>query len=92
MSRRQIAITYSDPEVQPPVFVAGTFSEPPWQLHAMSVVTDSLGGHRFEKVISVKEGTEVQYKFRIGEGGDRWVLDENVDKGTCPLRDQGIQS
>jgi hypothetical protein len=80
MSQRQIIITYRKPGTQPPVYVAGTFSNPQWQPFEMTCFTDKHGDHRFEKVVSVQAGRQVQYKFRLGTG-NWWVCDENVAKG-----------
>ncbi|KAK3996022.1 hypothetical protein QBC44DRAFT_5492 [Cladorrhinum sp. PSN332] len=68
-------ITYTKPGTVPPVFVAGTFSDPPWQPHEMDSFLQDDGEHIFRKPIQGKLGDKVQYKFRIGQG-DWWVLRE----------------
>jgi hypothetical protein len=68
-------ITYTKPGTQPPVFVAGTFSDPPWQPHEMESFLQDDGEHIFRKAVQGKLGDKVQYKFRIGLG-DWWTLRE----------------
>jgi hypothetical protein len=80
MGKREILLTYRKAGTQPPVFVAGTFSDPAWQPIEMSPLADG-GEYTFEKVVSVDAGTEVQYKFRLGTG-DWWICDDTATKGT----------
>ncbi|KAK3333106.1 hypothetical protein B0T19DRAFT_116828 [Cercophora scortea] len=69
-------ITYQKPGTQPPIFVAGTFSDPPWEAHEMDYTTDENGEHTFNKEIWGKPGSKVHYKFRVGTG-DWWVLNDD---------------
>ncbi|KAI1213264.1 uncharacterized protein F4807DRAFT_256777 [Annulohypoxylon truncatum] len=80
MSPRKVPITltYQKNGTGPPVYVAGSFSDPPWQPQEMDVSIDQHGTHIFTKKVMVDDGTEIQYKFRIGSG-DWWVLDDNAD-------------
>ncbi|CAK7268637.1 hypothetical protein SEPCBS57363_003194 [Sporothrix epigloea] len=71
-----VEITYNSTELQPPLWVAGTFSNPPWTPSEMLHRTTANGESIFSKTIHVRPGTLVQYKFRIGSG-DWWVLDES---------------
>lgn len=80
MGQRSIVITYRKAGTKPPVFVAGTFSDPAWQPYEMSVSSDASGELSFEKFVTVEAGTELQYKFRLGNG-DWWVCDDSVTKG-----------
>ncbi|KAK9418037.1 hypothetical protein SUNI508_08466 [Seiridium unicorne] len=80
MGKRQVLLTYHKAGTQPPVFVAGTFSDPAWQPFEMSNSADQ-GEYTFEEVISVDAGTEVQYKFRLGTG-DWWACDDAARKVT----------
>ncbi|KAK8055447.1 hypothetical protein PG993_000674 [Apiospora rasikravindrae] len=73
-----VTITYRKPGTSPPVFVSGTFSDPPWQLKEMSCVVDDDSNHVFQLKTSAPEGSKVEYKFRLGTG-DWWVLDETAD-------------
>ena len=77
-----VVVTYSKPGTQPPIYLAGSFSE--WQPQEMQCTADELGEYRFTKEVEVEEGNEYQYKFRVGEG-DWWLLNENEPTGTCSL-------
>ena len=70
-------ITYQKPGTSPPIFVAGTFSDPPWQPQEMNYTTDMGGEHTFKKEVFAKPGSKIHYKFRVGPG-DWWVLDEDT--------------
>lgn len=70
-------ITFRSPGTQPPLFIAGSFSEPEWQPQEMDCTTGADGEHVFTKEISGVPGSKVVYKFRIGLG-DWWVLDEGA--------------
>ncbi|KIH90618.1 hypothetical protein SPBR_00453 [Sporothrix brasiliensis 5110] len=72
-----VEITYRSKDIQPPLWLAGSFSKPPWTPVEMEHKTAADGEHIFTKSIRAKPGTEVQYKFRVGEG-DWWVLDESI--------------
>lgn len=70
-------IHYEKPGTQPPIYVAGTFSEPPWHPYEMDYTTDADGEHVFKKEIHVEPGSKIQYKFRVG-AGNWWVLNEGA--------------
>lgn len=70
-------VTYRKAGTQPPIFVAGEFSEPAWQPQEMDFTTDEDGEHTFKKDIQAYAGSKVQYKFRVGLG-DWWVLNEDA--------------
>lgn len=72
-----VTITYHQPGTRPPVFLAGDFSQ--WNPQEMSYSTTDAGEHFFTETIKVPEGTEIQYKFRLGPG-NWWVLDETAEK------------
>ncbi|CAK7268792.1 hypothetical protein SEPCBS119000_003243 [Sporothrix epigloea] len=80
MAKNDIAvdITYTSTDLQPPLWVAGTFSNPPWMpVEMLHRTADNTSKETvFYKTIHVKPGTTVQYKFRVGSG-DWWVLDES---------------
>lgn len=82
MSHQKVPITftYKKKDTDPPIYIAGSFSDPPWQPQEMDVAIDQLGGYLFTKQVMVDDGTEIQYKFRIGSG-DWWALDESADIG-----------
>ncbi|KAI1772386.1 hypothetical protein F4818DRAFT_444211 [Hypoxylon cercidicola] len=79
--RVPITFTYKKKGTYPPIFVAGSFSDPPWQPQEMDVSIDQHGGHFFTKTVMVDDGSEIQYKFRIGLG-DWWALDDSADTVT----------
>jgi hypothetical protein len=74
-------ITYRHAGTQPPIFIAGEFSDPPWEPQEMDYTTDEDGEHTFKKEVFADAGSEVQYKFRVGSG-DWWVLDEDAPTAT----------
>ncbi|KAI1402246.1 hypothetical protein F4819DRAFT_496183 [Hypoxylon fuscum] len=86
MSRQRVPITltYEKKGTTPPMYVAGSFSDPPWQPLEMDVSINQHGEYRFTKQIMVDDGSEIQYKFRIGFG-DWWALDDNADTVTDDL-------
>jgi hypothetical protein len=82
MSSKKVSITltYASSGAQPPVFLAGSFSEPVWDPQEMEFTTDENGELHFHKKVEVDEGGEYQYKFRIGLG-DWWELNEQAPTG-----------
>ncbi|TID01945.1 hypothetical protein CH35J_004279 [Colletotrichum higginsianum] len=72
-----VTITYKKPGTQPPLFVAGSFSDPQWQPQEMLFTTEDGGEHTFHKSIEVPPSSQIQYKFRVGLG-DWWVLNEDA--------------
>lgn len=76
-----VTITYKKPGTQPPLFVAGSFSDPQWQPQEMQFTTEDGGEHTFHKSIEVPPSSQIQYKFRVGLG-DWWVLNEDAPTGT----------
>ncbi|KAF2112688.1 hypothetical protein BDV96DRAFT_497355 [Lophiotrema nucula] len=75
-------ITFSQPGVQPPVYVVTSLSSPAWETLEMNVEgketegDDLLFTRHFD---DVAEGS-YQYKIRIGEG--HWVVDESKESAT----------
>jgi len=76
-----VTVKYATPGTQPPIYLAGSFSDPEWQPQEMQYTTDESNEHEFYKAIEVEEGKEYQYKFRIGEG-EWWLLDEAAEIAT----------
>ncbi|KAL1844057.1 hypothetical protein VTJ49DRAFT_5808 [Mycothermus thermophilus] len=76
MSSKQIPaiITYHKPGTHPPVHVAGTFSDPPWQPCEMDHTTRPDGEYDFKKEVYGEPGTSIEYKFRVG---DLWLLHDD---------------
>ncbi|KAH7037900.1 uncharacterized protein B0I36DRAFT_359531 [Microdochium trichocladiopsis] len=85
MSASQVTAEFAfhKPGTQPPVYIAGSFTDPPWQPHEMEAAKRDDGEYIFKRSWPVKGGIDIQYKYRIGNG-DCWVLDEGeqvVDDG-----------
>ncbi|KAI1321845.1 hypothetical protein F5Y16DRAFT_388269 [Xylariaceae sp. FL0255] len=80
MASRKVPITFTFHKagVQPPLFVAGSFSRPPWQPFEMDVSRDQHGEYMFIKQLLIDEGADYQYKFRLGSG-DWWAVDPDAD-------------
>lgn len=79
-SKVNAKFAFQRPGTQPPVYVAGSFSNPPWQPHQMEATQRDDGEYIFTKSWPVEEGVDVQYKYRIGDG-DWWVLDDSEPVG-----------
>lgn len=75
-----VTITYKQPGTQPPIFVAGSFSNPKWEPQEMDFTTEDGGEHTFYKNIEVRPNAQIEYKFRVGLG-DWWVLNETAAIG-----------
>ena len=76
-----VTLTYRQRGTRPPIFVAGTFTEPPWTPQEMECAAGEDGELVFSKTCVLRPGEDVQYKFRVGTG-DWWVLDESSPTGT----------
>jgi hypothetical protein len=85
MASKTVSVTVklSKQGIQPPIFLAGSFSDPAWQPQEMQHATNETGDYEFHKEVEVEQGKEYQYKFRIGEQGDWWVLNEESPTGMC---------
>lgn len=75
-----VTVKYSKPGTLPPIYLAGSFSEPAWQPQEMLYTKNETDEYEFHKEVQVAEGDEYQYKFRIGEG-DWWILNEDSPTG-----------
>jgi hypothetical protein len=86
MAPKMVSVTvkYSKPGTQPPIYLAGSFSDPEWQPQEMQHTTKEENEYEFTKEVEVEEGKEYQYKFRIGSG-EWWVLNEDSPTGTKHL-------
>ncbi|KAI0449511.1 hypothetical protein F5B21DRAFT_518088 [Xylaria acuta] len=80
MSSRKVPLTFTFRRhgAHPPLFVAGSFSDPPWQPLEMDASIDQHGDLVFSKQVMVDESSEVQYKFRHASG-DWWALDPDAE-------------
>ncbi|KAK1751718.1 hypothetical protein QBC47DRAFT_74523 [Echria macrotheca] len=76
-SKTRTFITYTKPGTQPPIFVAGTFSDPAWEPYEMEYEKGEDGEYTFKKEVFGEPGSKIQYKFRVGSG-DWWVLHDDV--------------
>ncbi|KUI64780.1 Midasin [Cytospora mali] len=72
-----VTITYRTTGIEPPLFVAGTFSDPQWTPHEMECTPGSDGENFFTQKLEVDPGSKLQYKFRVGYG-DWWMLNEEA--------------
>jgi len=78
----QTVITFRRADVQPPVYVAGGFTDwAPIEM-ASEPVESTAVQHRFSHTADLQPGKH-QYKFRLGPG-DWWVCDEST-----PTEDDG---
>jgi len=73
-----VDITFDHPGSVPPIFVAGSFTDPAWE--PVELKPQESRQWSFNKTFHIRPGT-YQYKFRLGIG-DWWILDESQQKGT----------
>ncbi|KAG5940996.1 hypothetical protein E4U53_007504 [Claviceps sorghi] len=83
-STTTVTVSYRRRGLEPPVFVAGTFTDPAWESREMQIVTDEFGEHHFTIQVPVEPGKEYRYHFRAG-GQDDWFLDEHATIATDSL-------
>lgn len=81
MSKVPFTINYKKHGTLPPIYVAGSFSEPEWQPQEMEHSIDENGEHNFTAQVMVEPEKEYQFKFRAGST-DWWFLDEEHTIGT----------
>jgi hypothetical protein len=73
-------INFTKPDVQPPVFVAGGFTDwSPVEMECEPLQGAESGQNRFVYRLEVQPG-KYQYKFRLGPG-DWWACDESTPTG-----------
>ncbi|KAI0527805.1 hypothetical protein F5B22DRAFT_640784 [Xylaria bambusicola] len=82
-SRHKVPVTFTFHRkgVHPPLFVAGSFTNPPWEPQEMTASIDQHGDYIYTKEVMVDECSEIQYKFRHASG-DWWALDPDADTAT----------
>lgn len=73
-------VVYKKAGTAPPLFLAGSFSDPEWEPKEMEYTTDDDGEHTFRSDIIVEADKEYQFKLRVGQG-DWWVLSEDHETG-----------
>ncbi|EMT65419.1 hypothetical protein FOC4_g10011402 [Fusarium odoratissimum] len=79
-SKTPCTVTYKKPGTLPPVFLAGSFTDPQWQLQEMEYTTDQNGDHIFRSEVMLEPDQDYQFKLRIGH--DNWALAENYPTAT----------
>jgi hypothetical protein len=79
-SKRRYTITFGRKGIQPPLYIAGSFSSPEWQPQEMEHTRGDDHEVIFTKDIFVEAGSQIQYKFRVGTG-DWWILDDSAPTG-----------
>jgi hypothetical protein len=80
-NKTSVTVSYRKRGLGPPVFVAGSFSDPKWEPQEMHCVIDESGEHHFTIQIPVEPGRQYHYKFKLGSRDD-WVLDEHATLGS----------
>ncbi|OAA33789.1 hypothetical protein AAL_01254 [Moelleriella libera RCEF 2490] len=77
MAMSTVTVSFRKRGIAPPVFIAGTFSDPAWELQETQCVTDEFGEHHFAAQLPVTAGRDYLYKFKAGRDGD-WFLDQHA--------------
>ena len=88
VATQKVAIKLRGPDLNPPIYVAGSFTEEPWSPVEMDVEgSDWENGKMiattFYKAFDLVPG-EYHYKFRLGDG-DWWICDEDQEIGTIDV-------
>ena len=73
-----VEVTYDRPGTTPPIFVAGSFTDPAWDAVELEY-QQSDGQFKFFRTFDIKPGTH-QYKLRLGHG-DWWICDDTRETG-----------
>ena len=86
MQKQAVQIVYPYPEAEPPIFVAGDFTDPPWDPHELNYEKTSTGESRFSRSFNITDG-EWQYKFRLGSNSseEQWICDNNTETGKIDI-------
>ena len=83
-----MTITYRDKKASPPVYIAGTHTERPWEPQEMERVPDKEEGvPTYEAVIMAEEGSELQFKISHsgGEMADEGASVTSSDSGSTVI-------
>ncbi|KAH7162602.1 hypothetical protein B0J13DRAFT_517855 [Dactylonectria estremocensis] len=86
-SKTPFTVTFKKPGTVPPLFLAGSFSDPEWEPKEMECKGDDDGEHSFQSEVMITPGEDYQFKLRVGEG-DWWILAENYPIATDELGNQ----
>lgn len=81
---RSLQIEYRATDVEGPVFLAGSFTDPPWTLQQMQRVFNDQRRPIFAASVRIEPGQDYQFKFKLGTG-DHWVVDESRPIGQSPF-------
>ena len=78
---QNLTITLARNDLNPPIFIAGSFTSIPWEPEEMeiSAIKDGDAENKFHKTFDITPGT-YHYKFRLGYG-DWWICDEQSTIG-----------
>lgn len=84
---RSVRLTYAKAGTRAPVYVAGSFTSPPWEpveldsrpLPAADAATSATEEREFFRDFHVPEGRWL-FKFRLGPG-DWWVCNDELERG-----------
>lgn len=68
-------IAFHGHEADAEVFIAGSFSDPAWELHEMERNTLDGTDAYFTKTVHTEQGKDYLYRFRLGRSGP-WTVDE----------------
>lgn len=79
-SRIPFIVTYKNPGTLPPVYIAGSFSDPEWQPQEMKHDADQDGEITFRSEVNLEPDKDYQFKLRIGDG-DWWALSKDYPIG-----------
>lgn len=79
-SKVSVTISHRAPGIHPPLYVAGTFSNPEWVPFPMEYTSNEDGIHTFTKTFEAEPKSKIAYKYRVGEG-DWWIVDETAPTG-----------
>jgi Glycogen recognition site of AMP-activated protein kinase len=82
MTTSIVTITYEHHGTTPPIFIAGSFTDPAWQPVELDHKQVN-GEYIFSKTFDITPGMH-RYKFRVGHG-DWWVCDDMNSTGLSIL-------
>ena len=79
MQKQRVQIIYPYPGARSPVFLAGSFTDPPWQPRQLRCEETEAGEFQFSESFDIAAG-EWQYKFCLGlnSPGERWLCDNKT--------------
>lgn len=76
--QQAVTVTFSKPQVHPPVYISSSMSS--WRIHEMAYEVDqsSDGGHFlfYKDFVDVQPG-EHMYRFRPGNTTEQWIVNED---------------